>query len=57
MAKTLSKAARTALAATDWSKIDAMTDEDLAMQIAPIPTLHPIWRRRSMCAQSGALPA
>ncbi|WP_293907203.1 helix-turn-helix domain-containing protein [Phenylobacterium sp.] len=34
MAKTLSKAARDALAATDWSKVDAMTDADLARQIA-----------------------
>lgn len=34
MAKTLSKSAREALAATDWSKIDAMTDEDIARQIA-----------------------
>jgi len=33
MAKTLSKAARDALAATDWSKLDAMTDEELARQI------------------------
>jgi putative transcriptional regulator len=37
MAKTLSKAARDALAATDWRKIDAMTDEDLARQIAANP--------------------
>ena len=41
MAKALSKAARDALAATDWSKIDAMTDEDLARQIASNPDFPP----------------
>jgi putative transcriptional regulator len=41
MAKALSKAARDALAATDWSKIDAMTDEDLARQIASNPDSAP----------------
>jgi putative transcriptional regulator len=34
MARTLSKAARDALAAADWRNIDAMTDDDLARQIA-----------------------
>lgn len=34
MAKTLSKAARDALASTDWKKLDAMTDADIARQIA-----------------------
>ncbi len=32
--KTLSIAASDALAATGWTKVDAMTDEDLARQIA-----------------------
>jgi putative transcriptional regulator len=41
MAKTLSKAARDALAATHWRKIDAMTDEDLARQIAANPDAAP----------------
>ena len=41
MAKTLSKAARDALAATDWRKIDAMTDEDIARQIAANPDAAP----------------
>jgi putative transcriptional regulator len=41
MAKTLSKTARSALAATDWRKIDAMTDEDLAKQIAANPDAAP----------------
>ena len=41
MAKTLSKAARDALAATDWSMIDAMTDEDIARQIAANPDAAP----------------
>jgi len=41
MAKSLSKAARAALAATDWNKIDAMTDEDLARQIAANPDSAP----------------
>lgn len=41
MMKTLSKAARDALAATDWSKIDAMTDEDIARQIASSPDAAP----------------
>jgi len=34
MAKTLSDAAREALAATDWNQVDAMTDDDIARQIA-----------------------
>src|ERR1700679_1165844 len=41
MAKTLSKAARDALAATDWSKIDAMADEDIARQIPTNPDAAP----------------
>ena len=41
MAKTLSKSARDALAATDWSKVDAMTDEDIARQIASNPDAAP----------------
>ena len=34
MAKRLSKAAREALAKTDWRRVDAMTDADIARQIA-----------------------
>ncbi len=41
MAKTLSKAARDALAATDWGKLDAMTDDDIARQIASNPDSAP----------------
>ena len=41
MAKTLSQAARDALAATDWSKIDAMSDKDIARQIAANPDAAP----------------
>ncbi|HEX4368657.1 MAG TPA: helix-turn-helix domain-containing protein [Rhodopila sp.] len=41
MPKTASKAARNALAATDWSKVDAMTDEDIARQIASNPDAAP----------------
>lgn len=41
MAKTFSKAARDALAATDWSKIDAMADEDIARQIVSNPDAAP----------------
>ena len=41
MAKILSEAARSALTATDWHKIDAMTDEDIARQIAVNPDLAP----------------
>jgi putative transcriptional regulator len=41
MAKNLSRAARAALAATDWGKIDAMTDEDIARQIAVNPDAAP----------------
>jgi len=37
MAKTLSKAARDALAGTDWDKLDATTDADIARQIAANP--------------------
>lgn len=41
MAKILSEAARNALTATDWHKIDAMTDEDIARQIAVNPDAAP----------------
>jgi putative transcriptional regulator len=41
MAKTVSKAAREALAAADWRKLDAMTDEDIARQIATNPDAAP----------------
>ena len=41
MAKTVSEAAREALATTDWSKVDAMTDEDIARQIASNPDAAP----------------
>jgi putative transcriptional regulator len=41
MAKRLSKAAAEALAATDWKKIDAMTDADIARQIASNPDAAP----------------
>ena len=41
MAKTLSKAARDGLAATDWGTIEAMTDEDIARQIASNPDAAP----------------
>lgn len=34
MAKKLSEAARKALAETDWRKLDAMSDADIARQIA-----------------------
>ena len=41
MPKTLSDAARKALASTDWTKVDAMTDADLARQIAANPDAAP----------------
>lgn len=41
MAKTLSKRARKALAATDWRKIDAMSDARIARQIASHPDAAP----------------
>ena len=41
MAKTLSDAARKAWAETDWDKIDAMTDADIARQIAANPDAAP----------------
>ena len=41
MAKRLSKAAAEALAATDWEKIDAMTDADIRGQIASNPDAAP----------------
>ena len=41
MAKILSKAARSALERTDWAKIDAMTDEGVALQIAANPDAAP----------------
>jgi putative transcriptional regulator len=41
MAKRLSRIARGALASTDWRKIDAMTDEDIARQIASNPDAAP----------------
>ena len=41
MAKTLSKAARNALAATDWNRVDAMPDDSIARQIARNPDAAP----------------
>jgi putative transcriptional regulator len=41
VAKTLSEAARKGLAATDWHKVDAMTDADIARQIAANPDAAP----------------
>ena len=41
MAKNLSKAAREALAGTDWRKLDAMSDADIARQIAANPDAAP----------------
>ena len=41
MAKSLSKPARHALAIADWRKIDAMTDADIARQIASNPDAAP----------------
>lgn len=41
MPKTLSDAASNALAATDWARVDAMTDADLARQIAANPDAAP----------------
>src|SRR5271156_2830128 len=41
MVRALSKAARGALATTDWGPIDAMTDEDVARQIAANPDAAP----------------
>jgi putative transcriptional regulator len=41
MAKGLNKAARKALATTDWRKVDAMTDRDIARQIASNPDAAP----------------
>lgn len=41
MAKGLSKRARKALEATDWRKIDAMTDARIARQIASNPDAAP----------------
>jgi putative transcriptional regulator len=41
MGKKLSKAATEALAATDWNKIDAMSDGDISRQIAASPDAAP----------------
>ncbi len=41
MDKHLSEAARQALASTDWNRLDAMTDEDIARQIAANPDAAP----------------
>lgn len=41
MAKNASEAARAALAATDWNKLDAMTDAEIARQIAENPDAAP----------------
>jgi putative transcriptional regulator len=41
MVRTLSDAARRALGTTDWARIDAMTDEDIARQIASNPDAAP----------------
>ena len=41
MSKSLSKQAAEALAATNWRRIDAMTDADIARQIAANPEAAP----------------
>jgi putative transcriptional regulator len=41
MPKSISESARDALAATDWAKLDAMTDEEIARQIASNPDAAP----------------
>jgi putative transcriptional regulator len=41
MAKTLSESAQRALAQTDWAKLDAMSDETIARQIAANPDAAP----------------
>lgn len=41
MVKSLSEAARKAMAQTDWNKIDAMTDADIARQIGSNPDAAP----------------
>ena len=41
MVKISREAARKALAATDWEKLDALTDEDIARQIAANPDAAP----------------
>lgn len=41
MAKILSEAARSALAATDWKRVDEMTDAEIARQIASNPDAAP----------------
>ncbi len=41
MAKPITKAARDALATTDWTKLDTMTDDDIARQIASNPDAAP----------------
>ena len=41
MARKLSRAAADALASTDWKKVDAMTDGDIARQIAANPDAAP----------------
>ena len=53
MAKKLSKAASEALAKTDWKALDAMTDSDIARQIASNRDAARTWRRNSTCARSG----
>jgi len=41
MTKAISDAARQALASTDWHRLDAMTDADIARQIAANPDAAP----------------
>ena len=41
MARSLSKAARKALATTNWRKIDSMTESDIARQISSNPDAAP----------------
>jgi putative transcriptional regulator len=41
MPNALSDAARSALAATDWNRLDGMSDADLARQIAANPDVAP----------------
>jgi putative transcriptional regulator len=57
MAKTLSDAARKALSETDWAKVDTMSDDQIARQIASNPDAAPDIDVRAIRRASGMTQA
>ena len=57
MTNVISESARMALAATDWAKLDALTDDDIAQQIAANPYAAPDMAPEISVGAIGLFPA